>query len=220
MRLLLIEDDPMIGESIEQGLREEHYAVDWVRDGGSAQMAIAGVAYDLILLDLGLPNMSGLDVLRWYRAQEGAARVLIITARDSTAQRVEGLDSGADDYLVKPFDLDELFARIRALLRRSAGRVTPNIAHRGVVLNLASHEAFLHQVPLPLSVREFSLLEVLLDPPGQVISKARLEEKLYGWHEEVESNTVDVYIHHLRKKLGAEFIRNVRGVGYLVDIAP
>ena len=217
MRLLLVEDDPMIGESIEQGLRDEHYAVDWVRDGDSAQMAIGAVAYDLILLDLGLPSRSGLEVLRWYRAQDGAAKVLVITARDSTAQRVEGLDSGADDYLVKPFDLEELSARVRALLRRSAGRVTPNIAHRGVTLNLASHEAFLHDVPLRLSVREFALLEALLDPPGQVISKARLEQKLYGWNQEVESNTVDVHIHHLRKKLGADFIRNVRGVGYLVD---
>ncbi|HZV65845.1 MAG TPA: response regulator transcription factor [Telluria sp.] len=216
MRLLLIEDDPMIGESIGEGLRAERYAVDWVCDGNSAQLAMAHDVYDLVLLDLGLPKRSGLQVLREYRKQGGAAKVLIMTARDSTAERVEGLDSGADDYLVKPFDLDELFARIRALLRRSAGRVVPNIIHRGVTLNLATHEAFFESTPLHLPAREFALLAVLLDPPGQVISKARLEEKLYGWSERIESNAVDVHVHHLRKKLGADFIRNVRGVGYLV----
>jgi two-component system response regulator QseB len=220
MRLLLIEDDPMIGESIQEGLRGELYAVDWVRDGNSAQLAIGDAAYDLVLLDLGLPKRSGLEVLRNYRKQAGAARVLIITARDSTAERVEGLDSGADDYLVKPFDLEELFARVRALLRRGTGRVQPNIVHRGVTLNLATHQAFHGGQPLQLSAREFALLAVLLDPPGQVISKARLEEKLYGWNEQVESNTVDVYVHHLRKKLGAGFITNVRGVGYLVGAEP
>jgi two-component system response regulator QseB len=216
MRLLLIEDDPMIGESIAEGLRGERYAVDWVRDGKSAQLALAHDVYDAVLLDLGLPKRSGLEVLREYRRQGGVAKILIMTARDSTAERVEGLDSGADDYLVKPFDLDELFARIRALLRRSAGRVVPNIVHRGVTLNLATHEAFLGAAPLHLPAREFALLAVLLDPPGQVISKARLEEKLYGWDERIESNAVDVHVHHLRKKLGADFIRNVRGVGYLV----
>lgn len=216
MRLLLIEDDPMIGESIGEGLRAERYAVDWVRDGKSALLAMDHDVYDVVLLDLGLPKRSGLEVLRAYRKQGGAAKILIITARDSTAERVEGLDSGADDYLVKPFDLDELFARIRALLRRSAGRVVPNITHRGVTLNLATHEAFFGAAPLHLPAREFALLAVLLDPPGQVISKARLEEKLYGWNERIESNAVDVHVHHLRKKLGADFIRNVRGVGYLV----
>jgi DNA-binding response OmpR family regulator len=216
MRLLLVEDDPMIGESIDEGLRSENYAVDWVRDGHSAQLAIADEAYDLVLLDLGLPKKAGLDVLRAYRKQGGAAPVLIVTARDSIAERVAGLDGGADDYLVKPFDLDELFARVRALLRRRAGRAQPNIVHRGLTLNPATHEAIFDDAPLHLSAREFAVLMVLLDPPGQIVSKARLEEKLYGWNEEVESNTVDVYIHHLRKKLGADFIKNVRGVGYLV----
>jgi two-component system response regulator QseB len=218
MRLLLIEDDAMIGESIAEGLRSEHYAVDWVRDGHSAQLAIADDAYDLVLLDLGLPRRSGLEVLRKYRGSGGLTRVLIITARDSTAERVEGLDSGADDYLVKPFDLEELLARVRALLRRGTGRVQPDIVHRGVTLRLASHDAFFDGAPLPLSAREFALLAALLDPPGQVMSKARLEQKLYGWNEEVESNTVDVYVHRLRKKLGADFIKNVRGVGYLVAL--
>jgi two-component system OmpR family response regulator/two-component system response regulator QseB len=220
MRLLLIEDDPMIGDSIAEGLRSERYAVDWVRDGHGALLALADDVYDLVLLDLGLPRRSGLDVLRRYRSDGGDARVLIITARDSTAERVEGLDSGADDYLVKPFDLEELCARVRALLRRQSGRSQPDILHRGVTLKLATHEAFLGAEPLPLSAREFALLAALLDPPGQVMSKARLEQKLYGWNEEVESNTVDVYVHRLRKKLGPDFIRNVRGVGYLVDAGP
>jgi DNA-binding response OmpR family regulator len=218
MRLLLIEDDPMIGDSIAEGLRSEHYAVDWVRDGHGALLALADDVYDLVLLDLGLPKRSGLEVLRRYRKDGGAARVLIITARDSTAERVEGLDSGADDYLVKPFDLEELFARVRALLRRQSGRSRPDIVHRGVTLRLATHEAFYEGEPLPLSAREFALLAALLDPPGQVMSKARLEQKIYGWNEEVESNTVDVYVHRLRKKLGQDFIRNVRGVGYLVSV--
>jgi DNA-binding response OmpR family regulator len=217
MRLLLIEDDPMIGDSIVEGLHGEHYAVDWVKDGQSAQLALVDDVYDLILLDLGLPRRSGLDVLRHYRHGGGAARVLIITARDSTAERVAGLDSGADDYLVKPFDLDELFARVRALVRRGAGRVQPDIVHRGVTLRMATHEAFRDGEPLSLSAREFALLTALLDPPGRVLSKARLEQKLYSWNDGVESNTIDVYLHRLRKKLGADFIKNVRGVGYLVE---
>jgi two-component system OmpR family response regulator/two-component system response regulator QseB len=218
MRLLLIEDDPMIGDSIAEGLRAEHYALDWVRDGQAALLALVGDVYDLLLLDLGLPGRDGLEVLRQYRARGGAAPVLIITARDSTLERVQGLDAGADDYLVKPFDLEELSARVRALLRRGAGRTQPDIVHRALRLRVATHEAFLDGQPLPLSAREFSLLAALLDPPGRVMSKALLEQKLYGWNEEVESNTVDVYVHRLRKKLGADFIKNVRGVGYLVPL--
>jgi len=218
MRLLLIEDDPMIGDSIAEGLRAEHYALDWVCDGQAALLALVGDVYDLLLLDLGLPGRDGLEVLRQYRARGGAAPVLIITARDSTLERVQGLDAGADDYLVKPFDLEELSARVRALLRRGAGRTQPDIVHRGLRLRVATHEAFLDGQPLPLSAREFSLLAALLDPPGRVMSKALLEQKLYGWNEEVESNTVDVYVHRLRKKLGADFIKNVRGVGYLVPL--
>jgi two-component system OmpR family response regulator/two-component system response regulator QseB len=219
MRLLLIEDDPMIGDSIAEGLRAEHYALDWVRDGQAALLALVGDVYDLLLLDLGLPGRDGLDVLRQYRDRGGAAPVLILTARDSTSDRVQGLDAGADDYLVKPFDLEELFARVRALLRRGAGRTQPDIVHRGLTLRVATHEAFLDGRPVALSAREFSLLKALLDPPGRVMSKALLEQKLYGWSEEVESNTVDVYVHRLRKKLGADFIRNVRGVGYLAPAA-
>ncbi len=217
MRLLLVEDDPMIGESIEDGLRGENYAVDWVRDGRSAELAIAHAVYDLVLLDLGLPKICGLDFLRTYRARGGDVPVLIMTARDATAARVEGLDAGADDYLVKPFDLDELMARIRALLRRRGGRSQPNISYGAVTLNLATHEVLLAGAPLQLSAREFSVLRALLDVPGSVVSKAQLEEKLYGWNEEIGSNAIDVYIHHLRKKLGADFIKNVRGVGYKVS---
>ena len=219
MRLLLIEDDPMIGDSIAEGLRGEHYALDWVRDGEAALLALVGDVYDLVLLDLGLPGPDGLEVLRRYRAGGGAAPVLILTARDSTFDRVQGLDGGADDYLVKPFDLEELFARVRALLRRQSGRAQPDVVHRGVRLKMSTHEAFLGDQPLPLSGREFALLAALLDPPGRVMSKAMLEQKLYGWNEEVESNTVDVYVHRLRRKLGADFIKNVRGVGYLAPLA-
>ncbi len=220
MRLLLVEDDPMIGESVEEGLRGENYAVDWVRDGRGAELALANGVYDIILLDLGLPRKQGLDVLVEYRGRGGDAPVLILTARDATADRVRGLDAGGDDYLVKPFDLDELFARIRALVRRRAGRTQPDIVFEQLVLRPAAHEAILAGRPLPLSAREFALLQALMDPPGQVVSRAALEEKLYGWNDEIESNAVEVHIHHLRKKLGADFIKNVRGVGYKVAARP
>ncbi len=216
MRILLVEDDRMIGESVEEGLRGESYAVDWVRDGISAELALKTTGYDLVLLDLGLPRQQGLSVLSCYRADGGEAPVLIVTARDATADRVKGLDAGADDYLVKPYDLDELFARIRALLRRRSGRSNPEISLRGLVLNPATHEASFEGAPLNLSRREFSLLHALVDPPGVVLSRSVLEEKVYGWGEEVESNAIEVYIHSLRKKLGSDFIKNVRGVGYKV----
>jgi two-component system OmpR family response regulator/two-component system response regulator QseB len=220
MRLLLVEDDPMIGESIEEGLRGESYAVDWVRDGSAVELALSGFAYDLMLLDLGLPGKQGMDVLRAVRARGDDLPVLIITARDGTPARVEGLDAGADDYLVKPFDLDELLARIRALLRRRVSRTRSIIEHGSLKLDLASHEVTLDGQPVKLSAREFSVLRALLDNPGSVVSKSQLEEKLYGWNAEVESNTVDVYVHHLRKKLGPDFIKNVRGVGYKIAAAP
>ena len=216
MRVLLIEDDRMIGESVEESLRAEQYAVDRVRDGLSASLALKNDVYDVVLLDLGLPKKAGLDVLRDYRQQAGKAPVLILTARDTPAERVLGLDAGADDYLVKPFDLNELLARMRALIRRSSGRPQSAINCRGLALNPISHTAHLHGTPLQLSAREFALLQALIDPPGQVVSKSRLEDALYGWSEEIESNTVEVYIHHLRKKLGSDFIKNVRGVGYIV----
>ncbi len=216
MRLLLVEDDPMIGESAQKGLRQDGFAVDWVRDGQAAELALANGVYELVLLDLGLPRKGGLDVLSGLRAKGNAVPVLILTARDAVPDRVKGLDRGADDYLVKPFDLDELAARVRALLRRRAGRAEPLITHGDLTLNPATREASLAGKPLTLSAREFALLEALLDRPGAILSRAQLEERVYGWGEEVESNTVEVYVHSLRKKLGTRFIRNVRGVGYTI----
>jgi two-component system OmpR family response regulator/two-component system response regulator QseB len=218
VRLLLVEDDPMIGESIVEGLRGENYAVDWVRDGRDAELALKTVDYDLMLLDLGLPGKQGMDVLLSARKRGADLPVLIITARDGTPARVEGLDAGADDYLVKPFDLDELLARIRALLRRRVSRTRSVIEHGALTLDLASHEVTFEGEPVKLSAREFSVLRALLDNPGSVVSKSQLEEKLYGWNSEVESNTVDVYVHHLRKKFGTDFIKNVRGVGYKIPV--
>jgi len=216
MRLLLVEDDPMIGASVQSGLRQEGHSVDWVRDGAAAELAIANAVHELILLDLGLPRKSGLELLASLRKKGLALPVLVITARDSVADRVKGLDAGADDYLVKPFDLDELSARIRALMRRQAGRASPVIEHGALELNPATHEVSLHGAPVKLSSREFALLHALLEQPGVPLSRAQLEERIYGWGEEIESNTVEVYIHSLRRKLGAEWIRNVRGVGYRV----
>lgn len=218
MRLLLVEDDVMIGESINEALNGENYAVDWARDGRSAELALANGVYDLILLDLGLPKKQGLRVLSEYRQRGGMLPVLIITARDSMADKVGGLDAGADDYLVKPFDLDELFARVRALLRRHTGRAQPVITYGKVTLNPAIHEVHLDGQLLSLSGREFALLLSLLTPPGRVRSLAELEEKLYSWDHEVASNTLEVLIHRLRKKLGTNFIQNIRGMGYKVSI--
>jgi two-component system OmpR family response regulator len=216
MRILLIEDDPMIGQAVLDVLRSEHYACDWVRDGIAAEAALVSEPYDLVLLDLGLPKADGLQVLRSLRARRNAVPVLVATARDAVGDRVAGLDAGADDYIVKPYDTDELLARVRALLRRSAGRGEPVISHKGVELNPVTHEARLHGEPLNLSPREWALLEPMLQRPGAVFSRAQLEQKLYGWKDDISSNAVEVYVHGLRKKLGAEFIRTVRGLGYVV----
>lgn len=216
MRLLLVEDDSMIGEAVQDLLRAEHYAVDWVRDGELAETALRTQAYDLVLLDLGLPRRDGLEVLRSLRARKNRTPVLVATARDGVAQRIAGLDAGADDYVLKPYDLDELLARIRALLRRAAGRAEPVYEHQGVAMDPVTREATVQGVPVPLSAREWAVLEALLARPGSVLSRAQLEEKLYGWGDEINSNAVEVYIHGLRKKLGAETIVNVRGVGYMV----
>ena len=219
MRLLLVEDDTMIGESVLDLLRAEHYAVDWVKDGEMADTALRSQTYDLVLLDLGLPRRDGLAVLRAMRARKERIPVLIATARDSVQQRIEGLDAGADDYVLKPYDLDELLARIRALVRRAAGRAEPVYEHKGVTINPASREVTVGDQPVVLSAREWAVLEPLIARPGLVLSRAQIEEKLYGWKDEISSNAVEVYIHGLRKKLGAEVIQNVRGVGYMVPKA-
>ena len=216
MRLLLVEDDPMIGAGVQRGLKQDGHTVDWVRDGVAAELAVAGGAYEVILLDLGLPRKSGLELLAGLRRKGVATPVLVITARDSVADRVKGLDAGADDYLVKPFDLDELSARIRALTRRQGGRASPVIEIGSLELDPAKHVVTLGGAPVALSKREFSLLHALMQQPGIPLSRAQIEESLYGWGEEIESNAVEVYIHSLRRKLGSERIRNVRGVGYMV----
>ncbi len=216
MRLLLVEDDSMVGESLRKALRQDGFTVDWVQDGRAAELALENECYDVMLLDLGLPKKSGLDVLISIRQGGSHLPVMILTARDAVCDRVKGLDAGADDYLIKPFDFEELEARIRALLRRQAGRTDLVIRLGELTLNPASREVNFKGKPLTLSGREFSLLEAFLDRPGAVLSLSQLEEKIYGWGDEVGSNTVEVYIHTLRKKLGADFIKNVRGVGYMV----
>jgi two-component system, OmpR family, response regulator QseB len=220
MRILLVEDDSMIAESVRRGLQLEGFTVDWTGDGVAAELALKNDVYDMLLLDLGLPKREGIEVLKSLRRRGDTMPVLILTARDAVPDRVRGLDAGADDYLVKPFDLDELAARIRALLRRRGGRADPVITVGQVALNPATHEVTLEGKPVPLTAREFALLAAFLDRPGAVLSRAQLEEKLYGWGEEVESNAIEVHIHALRRKLGQKFIRNIRGVGYMVSRRP
>jgi len=216
LRVLLAEDDPMIGASVRSGLRQDGFAVDWVEDGRAADEALMEGVHDALVLDLGLPKRTGVEVLGAMRRRGDARPVLVLTARDAIADRVAGLDAGADDYLVKPFDLDELSARLRALLRRGSGRAAPVLETGALALDPATREVRLNGEPVAVSPREFALLEALLARPGVILSRAQLEEKLYGWSDSVESNAVEVHIHALRKKLGAELIRNVRGVGWMV----
>ena len=216
MRLLLVEDDPMIGEAIRAGLKREGFTVDWVHAAAAAAQVLRSDPFELVLLDLGLPGGDGLQLLKSLRARGEALPVLIITARDAVSDRVAGLDAGADDYLIKPFDLDELAARIRALLRRKSGRPASLLEHLGVMLDPAAHRVTQQGAEVALSPREFALLQLLLERPGTILSRAQLEERLYGWGQEVESNAVEVHIHGLRRKLGAQFILTVRGVGYRV----
>ena len=219
MRLLLVEDDAMVGENVRDGLAQDGHTVDWVRDGAAAEVAIAAQPYAAVLLDLGLPRRDGVEVLRGIRAKRNDVPVLIITARDAIEQRVRGLDAGADDYLVKPFDLDELSARVRALTRRAAGRSSGVVEHGPIRLDPATHEVRVHGRPVSLSAREYALLEALTSRPGIVLSRAQLEERLYGWDEEVASNAIEVHVHNLRRKLGdADLIRNERGVGYSIPL--
>ena len=216
MRVLLVEDDQMLGSAVLQALHDASYAVDWVQDGATAAAALDNHEYELVLLDLGLPQRDGIDVLRRLRARGDATPVLVITARDSVDQRIEGLDVGADDYLGKPFAVGELLARLRALARRSAGATTSTLTNGVVTLDLPTKLAVVDGVLHSLSHREFALLQALMLRPGAVLSRAQLEQSIYGWGEEVESNAVDVIIHGLRRKLGADRIRNVRGLGWRV----
>ena len=206
----------MIGEALRAGLKREGFTVDWVHEARAAEAVLGSEPFELLLLDLGLPGTDGLTLLRRQRGRGLAIPVLILTARDAVADRVAGLDAGADDYLIKPFDLDELAARIRALLRRRAGRPAPGIEHLGVTLDPAAHRVTREGAEVALSPREFGLLQLLMERPGTILSRTQLEERLYGWGEEVESNAVEVHVHGLRKKLGADFILTVRGVGYRV----
>ena len=217
MRLLLVEDDTLLGDAIRAGLIHEGYSVDWLTDGAQADAALRTEPYDLMVLDLNLPRQSGLEVLAKLRDRGSELPVLILTARDTVDDRVKGLDSGADDYMIKPFDLDELAARLRALLRRHHGRASNLLEHGEIALDPASHQVTRGGKAVEISPREFAVLQMLLENCGKVMSRARLEEGLYSWDNDVESNAIEVYIHHLRKKLGTELIRTIRGVGYIID---
>src|SRR5467141_3872624 len=216
MRILLVEDDRMIGESIRTALRQDGSAVDWVRDGRSAESTLASEEFDLVLLDLGLPQRDGLEVLHAMRARRNQTPVIVLTARDALTDRVAGLDDGADDYLVKPFELEEPAARIRAVTRRKAGRAEPAVEIGDVRLDPSMRQVTRGGEPVVLSAREYAVLEALMSRPGAILSRAQLEDRLYGWGDAIESNAVSVYVHQLRRKLGSDFIRNVRGVGYYV----
>ena len=219
MRILLVEDDKALGEGICTALKPEGYTVDWLQDGASALHALSHESFELCVLDLGLPRMDGLEVLRRLRAAGNAMPVLVLTARDATSDRIAGLDAGADDYLVKPFDVAELKARLRALLRRSFGRAQPVLEYRGIRIEPDSQQVSYQGAPVNLARKEFLLLHELLAQPGRVLTRDKLQQVLYGWGEEVESNALEVHVHHLRKKFFPELIRTVRGVGYLVDKA-
>jgi two-component system, OmpR family, response regulator QseB len=216
MRILLVEDDILLGEAVRDGVRQDGDVVDWVQDGDAARAALATASFDAILLDLGLPRTAGLLVLKGLRARGDHTPVIIITARDQVADRIAGLDEGADDYLVKPFDLDELAARLRAVVRRTAGRAEPRLCVGDVMLDPVRREVTRNGLLVEVTAREFALLQVLMLAPGRVLSRAQLEESLYTWGEEPSSNAVEVHVHHLRRKLGDAFISNLRGQGYRV----
>jgi len=219
MRILLVEDDPQLGDGIRAGLQQAGYAADWLQDGLAALHSLEVESFDMVILDLGLPRMDGIRVLEKIRASGNDIPVLILTARDTVEDRVKGLDCGADDYLVKPFDLDELCARIRALNRRHNGRSSPLINYRDIVLDPVSHSLGKDGKDIVLSGREFKILQTLLENIGRVLSRERIEESLFGWDDALESNATEVHIHHLRKKLGKDLIVTIRGVGYMIPKA-
>lgn len=219
MQILLVEDDKMIAEAVSNGLKTARYAVDWVNNGNTAEQALNSQQYDLVLLDLGLPGQDGLQVLKHLRQEKNNTPVLIVTARDDLDSRLAGLDGGADDYIIKPFDLSELLARIRAVLRRQSGQSTPLLSNGAITLNPTNYQVTLadQSMPIELSNKEFAILQALMTRPGIIHSRADLEDKIYAWGDEVESNAIDFLIHALRKKIGKEHIKNVRGVGWLVS---
>lgn len=217
MRLLLVEDDDVLGDGLVAGLSMEGYTVDWVTDGKMADEALCNTSYEIVILDLGLPKMDGFEVLKKLRSRKDKAMVLILTANDSVKNRIAGLDNGADDFVVKPFDLAEVCARLRALVRRLEGRSQPLLECGDLLMDVAAHTVFYQGKAVDLWQREFAILHFLLINQGKVMSRSRLEESLYSWNSEVESNTIEVHIHHLRKKLDNKLIRTVRGVGYIID---
>lgn len=217
MRILLIEDDELLGNGISAGLTQAGYVVDWLKDGAAVSRVLQFEAFDLIILDLGLPRISGLELLQNLRNRGVITPVLILTARDTTEDRVTGLDCGADDYMSKPFELEELCARIRALLRRFSARAEPIIHYGSVTLDPAAHTVTFKGAPMTLSRREFALLHKLLENVGRVLSRESLMQSIYGWEEDVDSNALEVHVHNLRKKFSTDFIRTIRGVGYLID---
>ena len=214
MKVLLAEDDVMLGHSMERGLRLAGFSVDWAHDGLQTQAALREHEYDVVLLDIGLPGLDGLQVLQWLRTQDQPVPVLVVSARDAVSDRVAGLNLGADDYLTKPFDLDELVARVHALARRRTGRAQPEMQFGRLTMRPLRREALLDNQPVALAAREYDLLLALMENPGTVLSREQLESRLYGWNDEVASNAVEVHVHHLRRKLGTAWIKNVRGVGY------
>src|SRR5487761_2725551 len=216
MRVLVIEDDTLLGDAIQAGLKQSGYAVDWMKDGVSADQALCTEPYAAAILDLGLPRMSGLEVLRRLRGRKTPIPVLILTAMDTVDDRIKGLDAGADDYLVKPFDMGELSARLRALIRRASGKPAPALQFAGVELEPAAHRVIYRDQAIDLPAKEFAVLHALMLNAGRVLSRTQIEEQLYAWGEEVESNAVEVYVHHLRRKLFPGLIETIRGVGYLI----
>lgn len=219
MRILLIEDDSILGDGVQAGLIQAGFGVDWAKTCDEGRLALMTHAYEAVVLDIGLPDGSGLDLLQEWRRNQNPIPVLMLTARDTLSDRVTGLNKGADDYLVKPFELDELAARLHALLRRSHQRAAPVLSHKGIVLDPAARTVTLDGQSIDLSLREFTLLEELLENEGRVLTRQRLEQSLYGWNADVESNAIEVHVHHLRKKFGADLIKTVRGVGYMINKA-
>jgi two-component system response regulator QseB len=217
MRLLLVEDDELLGDAVKTGLTQFGYLVDWLKDGETARSVIKTESFELIILDLSLPKLSGMQLLQSIRQDQNKTPVIILTARESVQDRIKGLDSGADDYITKPFDLNELGARIRALVRRSQGRADSILQYRNITIDAAAHSVFMDDIPVNVPRREFALLQKLLENDGHVISRDQLMQSIYGWDDDVDSNTLEVHVHNLRKKLNATFIRTIRGVGYMAE---